>query len=95
MMDKDKKIEDLRQKISYLTEKLKITYSTVERADIADQILIAKKELGNLQSKALDRVRKVDVIDAAPVADRIEIEAHRSRSGLSIKNTKNRTIVSF
>ena len=88
--DKEKKIEKLRSQISYLTEQLKVTYSAVDKAVISDKILNAKRELGLLQSAALDRVKKVDILDGPPLADRIEAEAKTS-SGIKIK----RNIISF
>lgn len=85
MIGKDEKIQDLRNKISYWTEKLKITVDQVERSIISDKILDAKKEIGLLQSKALDRVRRVDIIDAAPVADRLESQGIGRRSSERIR----------
>lgn len=75
MIGKEERIQDLRNKINFWTEKLKITVDHVERSIISDKILDAKKEIGLLQSKSLDRVRRVDIIDAPPVADRLEAQA--------------------
>ncbi len=89
MLDKEKKIQDLRNKISYLTEQLKTTNDQVERGIISDKILNAKRELGVLNSTALDRVRKVDIIDAPIAADRLEAEKRgKSKSGVNLERNK-------
>ncbi len=88
MMDKEKKIQELRNKISYLTEQLKTTHDQVERGLISDKILDAKRELGVLNSVALDRVRKVDIIDAPPIADRLEAEKGHIKSSMSFERNK-------
>lgn len=88
MIGKEERIQDLRNKISYWTEKLKITIDQVERAVISDKILDAKKEIGLLQSKSLDRVRRVDIIDAPPVADRLEAQAKAGMMGRSTERVK-------
>lgn len=86
--EKEAKIADLRGMISYWTEKLKVVLTPVERAELNDKILNAKREIGKLNSKTLDRVKKVDIIDAPPVADRLEAESNRSRSGTRIERNK-------
>lgn len=89
MIDKEKKIQDLRNKISYWTEQLKTINNQEERGLISDKILNAKREIGALESKTLDRVRMVDIIDAPPVADRLERESkNRSRSGNAYERNK-------
>ena len=89
MLDKEQKIEEIRNRISYLTEKLKITNGQVDRSIISDKILAAKRELGALESKTVDRIRKVDVIDAPPIADRLERQK-TVRSGVFSMNGRNR-----
>ena len=91
MDTKEEKIQKLRDKISYWTEQLKVVQTPVERATISDKILNARREIGVLNSKTLDRVKKVDIIDAAPVADRLESQVHQSRNGLRI----SKDIVTF
>lgn len=78
---KEDQIQELRDKISYWTEQLKVIKNQADRGIINDKILDAKREIGKLSNKALDRVKKVDIIDATPIATRLEVEAHRSRSG--------------
>ncbi len=88
---KDQQIQEIRTKISYWIEQLKVTNNQIDRGVISDKILEAKKELGKLESKSLDRIKKVDIIDAAPVAVRLEMEKGRkSRSGAYMD--KNRVI---
>ena len=81
MDNKEERIQELRNKISYWIEQSKTINSQVEKGIISDKILNAKKEIGILEAKALDRVKKVDIVDAAPVADRIEANSRSSRSG--------------
>ena len=86
--EKEMKIKKLRDKISYWTEQLKVVHTPVERALINDKILNARREIGKLNNKALDRVKKVDIVDAAPVADRLEAETHKSRSGIIMERDR-------
>ena len=87
--NKEQKIQNLRNKISYWIEQLKVTNNQIDRGVISDKILEAKKEIGKLESKSLDRVKKVDIIDAAPVAVRLELEKGR-KTNPSIFMDKNR-----
>ena len=87
-MTKEEQIQELRNRISYWTEKLKTLNDQVERGVISDKILNAKKEIGKLQSVALDRIKKVDIIDAPPIADRLEATKFKPRSGLSMERNK-------
>ena len=95
MINKEEKIQDLRNKISYWTEQLKTINNQEERGVISDKILNAKKEIGFLESKALDRVKKVDIIDALPVIDRLNMESNKSRTGMFKSSTKDRIVLSF
>ena len=83
MDKKELEIKKLRDKISYLTEKSKASYSQVEKGLISDQILELRREIGRLESKALDRIKRVDIIDAPPVADRLAIESKKSRNSMT------------
>ena len=82
LRDREAKIKELRNKISYWIEKSKTLHSQVEKGLLADKILEARKEIGRLENKGLDRIKRVDIIDAPPIADRLELEKKRSRSGV-------------
>jgi len=87
--NKEAKIQELRNRISYWIEKSKTINSQVEKGILSDKILTAKKEIGVLESKTLDRIKRVDIIDAAPVADRLESRISRSGNGYSYKAPKD------
>ena len=74
-LDKERKIKELRDKIAYLQCKLKNSNDQVQKGLISDQILGLRKEIGKLECKALDRIKRVDIIDAPPVSDRLALEA--------------------
>ena len=92
MMDKEQKIENLRNKISYLIEKLKVTNGQVDRSIINDKILEARREIGRLQSETTERIRRVDIVDAPPVADRLETQKKIKAGGFSIGHNNRITI---
>lgn len=81
-LDKELKIKEIKDKIAYLQTKLKMMNDQIQKGLISDQILELRREIGRLESKALDRVKRVDIIDAPPIADRLAIESKKSRSGV-------------
>ena len=78
MDSKEKKIKELKDKIAYLMEKAKRTNNQVDKGLINDEILEARKEIGALESKKAERIKRVDIIDAPAVADRMNLKTSRS-----------------
>lgn len=94
MSSKDIEITKLKNKISYLMEKSKLMNDQVQKGLISDQILELRREIGKLENKATDRIKRVDIIDAPPVADRLAIESKKSRSGVPY-GTKTRNKINI